>query len=157
MTSPAWSLSSFGQELAQGTGFTLLGQDFGQHVVNGILVVVDACLRAGARGYLLKDAESLRLPERILTVGQGHVALDPRAADVLTNYLHHYDLLPELLNGRELQVLRLIAQGLTNKEIGEQLSLSENTVKGYVKEILAKLGVRNRVEAVLQAKERGLL
>ena len=119
--------------------------------------LVDACLRAGARGYLLKDAESLRLPEQILTVVEGHVALDPRAADVLTSYLHHYDPLPELLNGRELQVLRLIAQVLTNKEIGEQLHLSENTVKGYVKEIMAKLGVRNRVEAVLQAKERGLL
>jgi DNA-binding NarL/FixJ family response regulator len=119
--------------------------------------LVDACLRAGARGYLLKDAESLRLPEQILTVVEGHVALDPRAADVLTNYLHHYDPLPELLNMRELQVLRLIAQGLTNKEIGGQLHLSENTVKGYVKEILAKLGVRNRVEAVLRAKERGLI
>lgn len=119
--------------------------------------LVDACLRAGARGYLLKDAESLRLPEQILTVVEGYPALDPRAADVLTNYLHHYDLLPELLNMRELQVLRLIAQGLTNKEIGGQLHLSENTVKGYVKEIMAKLGVRNRVEAVLRAKERGLI
>jgi len=119
--------------------------------------LVDVCLRAGARGYLLKDAESLRLPEQILTVVEGHVALDPRAADVLTSYLQQYDPLPELLNMRELKVLRLIAQGLTNKEIGGQLHLSENTVKGYVKEILAKLGVRNRVEAVLQAKERGLI
>jgi len=119
--------------------------------------LVDACLRAGARGYLLKDAENLRLPEQILTAVEGHVALDPRAADVLTNYLHHYDPLPELLNGRELKILRLIAQGLTNKEVGGQLHLSENTVKGYVKEIMAKLGVRNRVEAVLQARERGLI
>lgn len=54
-------------------------------------------------------------------------------------------------------MLRLVAQGLTNKEIGGQLHLSEHTVKGYVREILAKLEARNRVEALLQARERGLI
>jgi two-component system response regulator DevR len=119
--------------------------------------LVDACLRAGARGYLLKDAENLHLREQLLAVAQGHAALDPRAADVLTDYIHQYDPPPEVLTLREMEILRLIAQGLTNKEIGSRLHLSENTVKGYVKDILAKMDVRNRIEAVLRAKERGLL
>jgi len=119
--------------------------------------LVHACLRAGASGYLVKDAENLRLREQLLTVTRGHTALDPRAADVLANHVRRAGPPPELLTAREMEVLRLIARGLTNREIGEQLYLSENTVKGYVKEILAKLGVRNRVEAVLVAKERSLL
>jgi two-component system response regulator DevR len=119
--------------------------------------LVDACLRAGARGYLLKDAENLHLREQLLAVAQGHAALDPRAADVLTDYIHQYDPPPEVLTLREMEILRLIAQGLTNKEIGSRLHLSENTVKGYVKDILAKMDVRNRIEAVLRAKDRGLL
>ena len=119
--------------------------------------LVDACLRAGARGYLLKDAENLHLQEQLLAVVQGHAALDPRAADVLTDYLLEHKPSPEVLSLRELEVLRLIAQGLTNKEIGAKLYISENTVKGHVKEILTKMNARNRIEAVLVAKERGLL
>jgi len=119
--------------------------------------LVDACLRAGARGYLLKDAENLHLQEQLLAVVQGHAALDPRAADVLTDYLLEHKPSPEVLSLRELEVLRLIAQGLTNKEVGAKLYISENTVKGHVKEILTKMNARNRIEAVLVAKERGLL
>jgi two-component system response regulator DevR len=119
--------------------------------------LVDACLRAGARGYLLKDAETMRLREQILTAVQGHAALDPRAADILVDYVRQGEPPPETLTQRELEVLRRVAQGLTNKEIGTQLGLSEHTVKGYVKEILAKLGVHTRVEAVLLAKERALI
>lgn len=119
--------------------------------------LVDACLRAGARGYLLKDAENLRLAEQILTVVRGYPALAPRVAGVLVDGIYGGHAPLEELSGREVQVLRLIAQGLTNREIGRQLSLSEHTIKGHVKEILAKLGVRNRVAAVLRAKERGLI
>jgi len=119
--------------------------------------LVNACLQAGAQGYLVKDAENLHLREHLLSVVEGHAALDPRAADVLTEYVRQNTQPPELLSLREAGVLRLIAQGLTNKEIGGQLHLSENTVKGYVKDILAKLGVHNRIEAVLLAKERGLI
>jgi two-component system response regulator DevR len=119
--------------------------------------LVEDCLRAGARGYLLKHAESLRLREQILTVVAGHVALDPRAADVLADRVRRGDPPPELLSPRELGVLRLIAQGLTNREIAGQLFLSEYTVKGHVKEILAKLEARNRVEAALRARERGMV
>jgi DNA-binding NarL/FixJ family response regulator len=119
--------------------------------------LVNACLQAGARGYLLKDAENLQLREQLLTVVQGHAALDPRAADVLAEYVRQHGQPPELLSLREIEILRHIAHGLTNKEIGDQLYLSENTVKGYVKDILAKLGVHNRIEAVFLAKERGLI
>ena len=119
--------------------------------------LVDACLRAGAQGYLLKDAENLHLCEHLIAVVKGHAALDPRAANVLTDYLRQHAPSPDLLSPRELQVLRLIAQGLTNKEIGATLYISENTVKGHVREILAKMNARNRIEAVLLAKERRLV
>jgi DNA-binding NarL/FixJ family response regulator len=119
--------------------------------------LVNACLQAGARGYLLKDAENLRLREQLLSVVEGHAALDPRAVDVLTEYMCRQAPPPRMLNLREVEILRLIAHGLTNKEIGKQLHLSENTVKGYVKDILSKLSVHNRIEAVLLAKERGLI
>lgn len=119
--------------------------------------LVNACLQAGAQGYLVKDAENLHLREHLLSVVEGHAALDPRAADVLTEFVRQNNQPPQMLSLREVSVLHLIAQGLTNKEIGGQLHLSENTVKGYVKDILAKLGVHNRIEAVLLAKERGLI
>jgi DNA-binding NarL/FixJ family response regulator len=117
--------------------------------------LVNACLQAGARGYLLKDAENLRLPERLLSVVEGHTALDPRAADVLVESVR--EQLPQALNLREMEMLRLIARGLTNREIGDQLHLSENTVKGYLKTILSKMGARNRIEAVYLARERSLI
>lgn len=119
--------------------------------------LVDACLRAGARGYLLKDAENLHLREQLLAVAEGHAALDPRAAEVLTEYVRHNEPPPDVLTPREMEILGLIAQGLTNREIGGRIHLSQNTVKGHVRDILAKMGVHNRVEAVVKAKERGLL
>jgi len=119
--------------------------------------LVNACLQAGARGYLLKDAGNLRLREHLLSVAQGHAALDPRAADVLAEYVRKQHQPPQMLSLREVEILRLIAQGLTTKEIGSQLHLSENTVIGYIKDMLAKLGLHNRIEAVLLAKERGLI
>ena len=118
---------------------------------------VESCLRAGARGYLLKDAEDLHLKDELISAVHGHAALDPRAADVLTDYVSRQQPPPQELNLREMDILRLVAQGLTNKEIGMHLYLTENTVKGYIKEILLKLNARNRIEAVLQANARGLL
>ena len=117
--------------------------------------LVNVVLQAGARGYLLKDAEKLRLQERLLSVVQGHTALDPRAADVLADCVRQRPA--QALNLREMEILRMIAQGLTNREIGDQLHLSENTVKGYVKNILSKMGARNRIEAVFVARERSLI
>jgi two-component system response regulator DevR len=119
--------------------------------------LVEGSLRAGARGYLLKHAEDLRLHEQILTVVAGHVALDPRAADLLADHVRRGGPAPQLLSPRELEVLRLIAQGLTNKEIAGQLGLGEHVVKGHVKAILARLEARNRLAAVMIAQERRLI
>jgi DNA-binding NarL/FixJ family response regulator len=119
--------------------------------------LVDACLRAGARGYLLKDAESLHLEEQVLAAVRGQTPLDPRAAGIVTDFLLQHKPAPEDLSLRELEVLQLISHDLTNREIGAKLYISVNTVKQHVKQILAKLGARNRVEAVLKARERNLL
>ncbi len=119
--------------------------------------LVDACLRAGARGYLLKDAEDLHLEEQILAAVRGQTPLDPRAARIVTDFLLQHKPPPEDLTLREVEVLQLMAQDLTNKEIGARLYISENTVKQHVKQILAKLEARNRVEAVLKARDRNLL
>jgi two-component system response regulator DevR len=119
--------------------------------------LVDACLRAGARGYLLKDAENLHLEEQVLAAVHGHAALDPRAAGIVTDFLLQHKPAAEQLSPREMEVLQLISRDLTNQEIGAKLCISENTVKQHVKEILAKLEARNRVEAVLKAREQNLL
>jgi DNA-binding NarL/FixJ family response regulator len=119
--------------------------------------LIDACLRAGARGYLLKDVENLHLKAQLRAVVEGHAALDPRAARVLTEYLQKGEPAPNVLTAREIEILHLMARGLLNREIGAELSITENTVKGHVKEILAKMNARNRVEAVFRARERGLL
>jgi len=119
--------------------------------------LVDACLRAGARGYLLKDAENLHLEEQILAAVHGQTPLDPRAAGIVTEFLVQHKPPSEQLSPREMEVLQLIAHDLTNQEIGANLYISENTVKQHVKKILAKLEARNRVEAALKARERNLL
>ncbi|MCL5736338.1 MAG: response regulator transcription factor [Actinobacteria bacterium] len=119
--------------------------------------LVDDCLRAGARGYLLKDAETLHLEEQVLAAVHGHAALDPRAAGIVTDYLLHHKPPSEDLSLRELEVLHLVSLDLTNREIGAKLYISENTVKQHIKKILAKLEARNRVEAVHKARERNLL
>jgi DNA-binding NarL/FixJ family response regulator len=119
--------------------------------------LVAACLRAGARGYLLKDAENLALRDQIVIVSRGHTALDPLAADLLADLVVQGGSAAELLSTREMDVLRLMALGLTNREIAGKLFISENTTKGHVKVILSKLGVRGRLEAVMVARQRHLL
>ncbi len=120
--------------------------------------LVNACLQAGARGYLVKDAENLHLKEQLTLALKGYDALDPRAATLLADLMRRYPKGGgDTLSLRDLEILRLIAQGLTNREISVKLMLSENTVKGYIKDILAKLGAHNRVEAVLLVKGRGVL
>jgi len=119
--------------------------------------LVDSCLRAGARGYLLKDAEHLCLQEHVLASVRGGVVLDPRAAKVLMDRVGHREPLSEKLDRREIEVLSLIAQGLNNREIGHRLDISEDMVKGCVKEILVKMHAHSRIEAVFLARESGFL
>ncbi len=119
--------------------------------------LVCACLQAGARGYLIKDAEHLNLPEQLMTMMQGHAVLDPRAADVLTDFMNNQRQSVDPSSARELEIIRLISQGLSNHEISLQLHISENTIKSHIKEVFSKLDVHNRIEAVVMAKKRGIL
>ncbi len=126
--------------------------------------VFDA-LRAGAVGYLLKDASSEKLFEAIRAAARGASFLQPSiAAKVVAEFARLADQSPqrtqpliEALSDRELQVLRLVATGATNKEIGAALFIAEGTVKNHLTNILGKLGVRDRTQAALKAKELGLI
>lgn len=126
--------------------------------------VFDA-LRAGAVGYLLKDAPSPKLFEAIRLAMRGESFLQPSvAAKVVAEFSRLADqtpspaaLLVDPLSDRELQVLRLMAAGNTNREIATQLHIAYGTVKNHVTSILGKLGVRDRTQAALKARELHLL
>ena len=125
-------------------------------------------LRAGAVGYLLKDVASDRLAEAIRCAARGESFLQPSvAAKVVAEYIRLADAphareranqaLGEPLSDRELEILRLVATGASNKEIAATLVIAEGTVKNHVTNILGKLGVRDRTQAALNAKELGLV
>jgi DNA-binding NarL/FixJ family response regulator len=123
-------------------------------------------LRAGAIGYLLKDATAPRLVEAVQAAARGESVLQPSvAAKVLARMSRLPDLadeprpqpLVDPLTQRELEVLRALADGLSNREAAERLYLSEGTVKNHVTNVLAKLGVRDRTQAALRARALGLL
>jgi len=125
-------------------------------------------LRAGAVGYLLKDAASDRLAEAIRCAARGESFLQPSvAAKVVAEYtrlaeapqarVRANQALIEPLSDRELEVLRLVTTGASNKEIAATLVIAEGTVKNHVTNILGKLGVRDRTQAALNAKELGLV
>ncbi|MDQ2909323.1 MAG: response regulator transcription factor, partial [Candidatus Eremiobacteraeota bacterium] len=107
-------------------------------------------LDAGVAGYLLKDAPAAQLADGIRRVAAGGRAIDPQLA------LESWSA-PDPLSDRERTVLRLAADGLSAAAIGEQLALSEGTVRNYLSEAIGKLGATNRIEAARLARERGLL
>lgn len=124
-------------------------------------------LRAGAQGYLLKDVSIQELADAIRTVVAGGVLIQPSVArKVVAEFARLRPPaprpgpttgLPEPFSERELEVLQLLAAGLTNREIAERLFLAEGTVKNYVTNILGKIGARDRTQAALRARELGLL
>ena len=122
-------------------------------------------LRAGAVGYLLKDVSSDKLVEAIRAAARGESFLQPSiAAKVLAefNRLEHSAAPPppplaEPLSERELEILRLLAAGDSNKEIAAALYITEGTVKNHVTNILGKLDARDRTQAALRARELGLI
>jgi len=116
--------------------------------------VVDA-LRAGASGYLLKDLPSKELAAAIRLTHAGVAQLDPAAAARLAAASTRPA--SQTLSEREVQVLRLVAAGLTNREIGQRLYLSEGTVKNHVSKVLERLGLRDRTQAALYARDHGLI
>ncbi len=112
-------------------------------------------VKAGAIGYLLKDTQAEELCRAIKAAAAGQVQLSPEAAARLMREV----LAPEgaePLTERETEVLRLIAQGLANKEIAHRLGIAEKTVKSHVSAILAKLGVQSRTQAALYAAQIGM-
>ena len=120
-------------------------------------------VRAGAKGYLLKDVSLEALTEAITAVARGATMIRPAMTERVLRGLEHvrrdYDTMspPEPLTVREVEVLRLMAGGYSNREIADALGMAEGTVKNHASSILSKLGVRDRTRAVLTALERGLL
>lgn len=124
--------------------------------------LVAQCIQAGARGFIVKDIERFDLKRSIRAVARGEAVIDPKAAVVVLAQLRrapqvNQESSPEPLSTQQIVILRLIAQGLSSREIATRLYLSENTVKGYVQEILHRLGVKNRTEAVMVAVKQGWL
>jgi two-component system NarL family response regulator len=108
-------------------------------------------LRAGAKGYLLKDSEPEELLTAIRTVNRGQQYIPPNVAAKLVQRMTG----PELSN-REIEVLQLIGQGMSNQEISTALNISESTVKTHVNRILSKLDVKDRTQAAILALKRGI-
>lgn len=116
-------------------------------------------IKSGALGYLLKDAETDQLLHAIRDVNDGKSSLDPNVALRVIRELNHESNLPptkDPLTERELEVLQLVAQGLTNGEIAERLVLGERTVGNHISSILSKLHVANRTQAALYALREGI-
>jgi NarL family two-component system response regulator LiaR len=116
-------------------------------------------IKAGALGYLLKDTSPDELLQAIYDVHRGEPSLDPSVALKLMRELSRPADLPpteDPLTGREVEVLRLVARGMTNQEISEELVISERTTANHVSSILSKLHLANRVQAALWAVREGL-
>jgi NarL family two-component system response regulator LiaR len=116
-------------------------------------------IKAGASGYLLKDSSPDELVRAIRQVHRGEPSLHPTIArKLLQEIARPADLqpAPEALTAREMEVLRLIAQGLSNQEIADQISVSEPTVRAHVSRILGKLHLASRTQAALYAVREGL-
>jgi len=119
------------------------------------------CLRAGARGYLLKDAGSDDIIRGVEAVNQRHMYLTPALTEHVIGYfdkvqqLREAELFPQL-STREFDVLKLMAQGHKNREIAAQLDITAKSVANYVWEVISKLQVSDRTEAILLARQRGL-
>jgi DNA-binding NarL/FixJ family response regulator len=126
---------------------------------------VFAALRAGALGYLLKDVSSDRLVEAVLSAARGESVLQPSVAAKVVARFAQLDDVPRPrpqplvvpLSDRELDVLRLLADGRSNREIAAALFLAEGTVKNHVTNVLGKLGARDRTQAALRARALDLL
>ena len=122
-------------------------------------------IKAGANGYLLKEISVEEVPRAIRAVAQGQSLISPSMASKLLNEFSALAKRAEernqypapTLTGRELEVLRLVARGMSNREIAEDLFISENTVKNHVRNILEKLHLHSRMEAVIYAVRTRLL
>jgi two-component system, NarL family, response regulator YdfI len=115
---------------------------------------INAALRAGVRGAILADATPQEIEAAVLAINAGLVVTAPELLQELTPAA---EVLPDPLSERELEVLDLLSEGLSNKLIAHRLNISEHTVKTHVASIFGKLGASSRTEAVSQAIRRGLV
>ena len=119
--------------------------------------LVTQALEAGARGYLLKDIDADQLAKAIRAAHQGRPALAPEAAWALFEASRRGPAIGDDLTGREREVLALLVEGLANADIAERLYIGVSTAKSHVSNILSKLSVATRTEAVSLALQRGLV
>ncbi len=156
--------------LPRQSGIEAIGEIIARNPASRIIVLtmyhdddlIDRAIHAGAVGYILKDSRAVELMSAIRAVAAGRVAIDPDVAARLValyrNAVPDQDPGETLqLSQRQTQILGLIADGLTNREIAQTLFLSEQTVKNVVSSLFQKLGVHNRTEAVSVALRAGVI
>jgi len=117
---------------------------------------VYTAIKAGAQGYILKDSSPNEILAAIRQVHQGETSMRPSIAEKLMRELQRSSPTVDPLTEREVEILKLVAQGLPNQEIAEQLVISERTVRTHVTNILSKLHLANRTQATLYALREGL-
>jgi len=155
-------------QMPHGTGIEVTRAVRDERLPVGVLVLtaydddpyVQAVLEAGANGYVLKNASSEEIVQAVHTVHEGQMALDPSIArKIVARWMSAGHAPPEPAeprpSPREMDVLKLVARGLTNKAIAVQLKISERTVQGHIASLFAKLGVNSRTEAVVRAAQLG--
>ena len=119
--------------------------------------LVEQAFKAGAISYLLKDVHSDKLAETIREAYRGRSTIDSAAAQALVASVDESPTLRDDLTEREREILELLVEGKTNRDIADQLNLSSGTVRFHVSNILSKMGVSNRTEAVSQALQQGMI
>jgi two-component system response regulator DevR len=123
--------------------------------------LVDECIDAGARGYVIKDIERFDLRQSVRRVARGETVVAPQVAARLFDRRRAGGAGAKSgeapLTPGQLEILRLVSDGLSNREIAEHVHLSENTIKSHIQEVFRRLGARNRVEAALRASREGWL
>ncbi len=119
---------------------------------------INRCIQAGAKGYVVKDVERTDLKESIRGVARGEAFLDRKAHTVVVERLKREgDRNRVVLNEREISILKLMAEGSTNRQIANKLFVSEGTIKDQLQKIMDKLGATNRVSALYVAAKEGLI
>ena len=121
--------------------------------------VINGALDAGARAFVYKDIGGVDLKRAIRAVAAGDPVIDPKIAGRVAKWQgeRRYASDEARLSRREIQVLRLVARGMSNKDVAAAMGLSENTIRTYMRRVLAKLGCHSRSEAAAVASRRGLL